>query len=323
MPEDTPTPSLSSPPSSSPTQARCVSDSSDANYDPVNNSNSRPATCFTATTEIERDAQFLTTLPPPSLRALRPTFNPTPTPAFLETDKGALEINGRTPREAIIDTGASKTMFSSNFAVTVGIALDNLEEGEGFITSSGSVEKPLGVASVNFTFMRDTAHEHRVTIRVTVVDTLVYDTLLGMDFISAVKGAYDTWSETFKYRWEDIYGEFHSYEIPAPCHAKIPPPIIHAYYSDNQATQMRGANKEADQQKKVPQVDNYTPTRSPEAIRFPWIGSYDTDSEEYTATEGHFTNREYYTTGGEETAKEKKIRRTEIKTGHTLQLTKT
>ena len=51
-----------------------------------------------------------------------------------------------------------------------------------------------------------------------------------------------------------------------------------------------------------------------EASGYPWIGGYDTESEE------NFTNKEYYTTGGEESTKS---RRTKMRTGHTLKLIKT
>ena len=38
------------------------------------------------------------------------------TPVFLYTENGALDANGYVPRETIIDTGASKVMFSKSFA---------------------------------------------------------------------------------------------------------------------------------------------------------------------------------------------------------------
>lgn len=37
-------------------------------------------------------------------------------------------------------------------------------------------------------------------VSVTIVDTTVYDTMIDMGFIAAMGGAYDTYTELFKYR---------------------------------------------------------------------------------------------------------------------------
>ena len=325
-------------------------DEYDYDYDPVNNTvyndpaillpipecspMAPPTSCFNATTmDIERDARTLSSLPAPSRRHNSTTPTTIATPAFLDTSGGALDVNGRVPKEAIIDSGASKTMLSSNYAVTVGVNLANLEEGEGFITASGSIERPMGMAWVDFTLMRGTEHEHRVTIKVTIVDTLVYDTLLGVDFIRAVKGAYDTWTETFRYRWVDTFGGFHSHEISAPCHTKIPQPIGVAYYTDNEDYIRRAAAKRETtsttklkglQDSTTRENYNYTDKTRPrtqDQYKFSWH----VQTESGSATqEGEIKEGGYYTSSdGEGSVRKTTMRtRSERRGGHTLKTTK-
>ena len=53
-----------------------------------------------------------------------------------------------------------------------------------------------------------------VELTATVVDTVAYDVLLGMEFMRAAKGAYDSYTEMFHYRWEDESGNLHSTSLP-------------------------------------------------------------------------------------------------------------
>ena len=147
------------------------------------------------------------------------------TPVFLYTENGALDANGYVPRETIIDTGASKVMFSKSFANAMGLDLNDLNDGAKFVTASGAVEHPLGStkSKVMFTLARGTEQECKAAIYVTIVDTSAYDALLGMEFITAMGGAYDTWTELFKYRWLGADGAIHNHELSAPCHTKTPP----------------------------------------------------------------------------------------------------
>lgn len=43
-------------------------------------------------------------------------------------------------------------------------------------------------------------------------------------------GAYDTYSEMFKYKWTGSDGLLRSHEIPAPCHVSSPPIIAYACF---------------------------------------------------------------------------------------------
>ena len=117
---------------------------------------------LTATTmEIDQDARLLHSHPliGGGIQDI-PITQGTPTPAFLYTGGGALEINGRIPKDAIIDTGASKVFISTGFALYMGVSLDNLGAGENFITASGSMEQPLGVTTVIFTLMKREEYQH-------------------------------------------------------------------------------------------------------------------------------------------------------------------
>ena len=91
----------------------------------------------------------------------------------------------------------------------MGLDLSNLRGVTEFIRASGAVERPLGItrAKIIFTLSRGNAKKCRAEIPVTIVNTLAYDTLLGMDFITAMGGAYDTYSEMFKYRWVSTHGD--------------------------------------------------------------------------------------------------------------------
>ena len=87
-------------------------------------------------------------------------------------------------------------MLSQTFAAAMQINSNNLTRGVEYVTSSGVVEMPLGVSQgkVKFTFGRGTPHIHTIWQFVTIVDTTAYDVLLGMEFMTAIGGAYDTYT---------------------------------------------------------------------------------------------------------------------------------
>ena len=65
---------------------------------------------------------------------------------------------------------------------------------------------------------------------VTIVDTPIYDVLLGMEFVKAVKGVYDAYTESFTYRWIDGPRGWKSHTIYAPCHTRNPPLMANACF---------------------------------------------------------------------------------------------
>ena len=174
----------------------------------------------------------LSTEEPPPLIPVNDRPSTFYTPAFINNTDGVLDVEGYVPRETIIDTGAAKVMISKSFAIAMGIDLNTLSQGVEFVTASGAVEHPLGVTKtkVMFTLSRGTPNECKAGVPVTIVDTTAYDALLGMEFISAMGGAYDTWSEMFKYRWIGGDGVIRSHEISAPCHATTPPLVAYACF---------------------------------------------------------------------------------------------
>ena len=66
---------------------------------------------------------------------------------------------------------------------------------------------------------------------VTVVETTSYDILLGMEFMSAFGGAYDTYTEMFKYRYVTPSGEIRTHELKAPCHTTATSLYAYAYFT--------------------------------------------------------------------------------------------
>ena len=66
---------------------------------------------------------------------------------------------------------------------------------------------------------------------VTVVETTSYDILLGIDFLSAFGGAYDTYTEMFKYRYVTPSGEIRTHELKAPCYTTSTSLYAYAYFT--------------------------------------------------------------------------------------------
>ena len=141
------------------------------------------------------------------------------TPVYLDNSGGVLDAEGYVPKEAIIDTGATKVFISRTFAAAIDLRKDQLRRGDKYVTTTGAVETPLGVSSekLNLTLCRHTPQQRTKSLYVTVVETTSYDILLGMEFLSAVGGAYDTYNETFKYRYVTPGGEIQTHELKAPC----------------------------------------------------------------------------------------------------------
>ena len=153
-------------------------------------------------------------------------------PVYLSTADGILDVQGYVPKETILDTGAARVMASRTFATAMAIGEDQLQRGPAYVTASGAIELPVGVVKkkLQFTLGRSTEHVLMVELEVTIVDTTAYDILLGMDFITAVKGAYDAYTEKFSYRWEGADGHLHSHSISAPCHSPTPPLMAYACF---------------------------------------------------------------------------------------------
>ena len=92
---------------------------------------------------------------------------------------------------------------------------------------------PLGItkAKLKFTLGRGTEWMHMVEVNATVVDTTAYDVILGMEFVTAMKGDYDSYTELFTYRCEDGSGGLLSHSITAPCHTMTPPVMAYACFA--------------------------------------------------------------------------------------------
>ena len=92
-------------------------------------------------------------------------------------------------------------MINKSFAIAMGIDLNGLSQGVEVVNASVAIEHPLGVTKtkVMFTLSRGISNECKVVESVTIVDTSAYDAPLGMEFITAMGGAYDACSEMFKY----------------------------------------------------------------------------------------------------------------------------
>ena len=112
------------------------------------------------------------------------------------------------------------------------VGAEQLHRGEQYVTASGAVERPLGMTKkkLKFRLGRGTDNPCVVELSMTVVDTIAYDCLLGMEFIRAVKGSYDSYTEKFIYRTEDEIGHLRSSSLSTPCHAVTRPLMTYAYF---------------------------------------------------------------------------------------------
>ena len=51
------------------------------------------------------------------------------TPVYIDTNNSVLDVEGYVPKEAILDTGATKVMLSKNFAAAMAIHAVSLAKG--------------------------------------------------------------------------------------------------------------------------------------------------------------------------------------------------
>lgn len=142
-------------------------------------------------------------------------YNTHYTPAYVDTRQGMFDVEDYVPKEAILDIRATKVMLNKNFAAALQINASNLGRGAEYVTASGAVEMPLGVpyGKVKFALARGTPHMYTVWLFVTIVDTTAYDVLLGMEFMTTVGGAHDSYTEKFKYRSTREDGSLRTHEI--------------------------------------------------------------------------------------------------------------
>ena len=155
------------------------------------------------------------------------------TPAYLDNTGGVLDAEGYVPKEVIIDTGATKVFISRVFAAAINLRKDQLRRGDKYITASGAIETPLGVSEskLSLTLCRQTPQQRTESMYVTVVETTSYDILLGIDFLQAFGGAYDTYTEKFKYRYVTLSGEIQAHELKATCHTAETSLYAYAYFT--------------------------------------------------------------------------------------------
>ena len=115
---------------------------------------------------------------------------------LLDNTKAVLDVNNCIPQQVIIDTGAVGVMMSKIYAVAVGVNIPTLVRGIEFITADGALATSLGTTPhpLEFVLSRNTPAEHKLLVNASIIDTPAYDILLGMDFIRAARGVYDSYT---------------------------------------------------------------------------------------------------------------------------------
>ena len=121
-------------------------------------------------------------------------------------------------------------MMSKRCAVAVGINISTLVRGIEFITADEALATSLGTTShpLEFVLSRNTPAEHRLLVHASIIDTLAYDIILGMEFIRAAIGVYDAYTEQFTHRYFGTNGNLISHSLFAPCHTFTPPVVAAA-----------------------------------------------------------------------------------------------
>ena len=112
-------------------------------------------------------------------------------------------MEGRIPRVAVIDTGASSIILGRAFGLHMDRCQpENLVFGDTFVTAGGTAENCLGRTKNHLSFIlaKGTPAETTITSPVIIADTDAYDVILGMDFLGPCFGYLDPLTEEFVWR---------------------------------------------------------------------------------------------------------------------------
>ena len=122
-------------------------------------------------------------------------------------------------------------MMTKRYAVAVGVNISTLVRGIEFITADVALATSLGTTPhpLEFVLSRNTLHKHRLLVNASIIDTPAYDILLGMEFIRAARGAYDSYTGLFTYWYFGSDGRLKSSSLSAPCHTSTPPVVAAAF----------------------------------------------------------------------------------------------
>ena len=140
--------------------------------------------------------------------------------ATLVTGGSQLEVEGKRPRIAIIDSGASSVILGRSFSSEIRRCnKEDLILGDTFVTAGGNTENCLGRTKdhLSFTIARGTRAETTITTPVIIADTDAYDVILGMDFLGPCFGYVDPLTEEFCWR-----ADCHETQDMPKCLVKLP-----------------------------------------------------------------------------------------------------
>ena len=125
------------------------------------------------------------------------------TMATLINGDGQLQIEGLTPKIAVLDTGASAVILGRDFANAMAKCRTPwLARGGVFVTANGQENQSLGrtIKMLEFIIAKGTHAETKIHVHAMVADTNAYDVILGMDFLAECLGYVDPLTEEFFWR---------------------------------------------------------------------------------------------------------------------------
>ena len=120
--------------------------------------------------------------------------------ATLATRGSELEIDGKRPRTAVIDSGASSIILGRSFSEQIRRCRpEEFIFGDTFVTARGTTETCLGRTKhkLTSTLAKGTRVQTAITAPVIIANTDAYDVILGMDFLGPLVAYVDPLTEEF------------------------------------------------------------------------------------------------------------------------------
>ena len=120
--------------------------------------------------------------------------------ATLATGGSELEIDGKRPRTAVIDSGASSIIMGRSFSEQIRrCRSEELIFGDTFVTAGGTTETCLGRTKhgLTFTLAKGTKVQTTITAPVIIANTDAYDVILGTDFLGPLFAYVEPLTEEF------------------------------------------------------------------------------------------------------------------------------
>ncbi|CAI7921020.1 unnamed protein product [Closterium sp. NIES-53] len=117
---------------------------------------------------------------------------------------GAMEVEGKQVKKAIIDTGAQSVMLGKGMAERLGLMAPERQVAKGMLvmTAEGGEPKwmPCTRTPIELTLLPGGEHETRIRIKCGISESEDFDVLVGAEMVFAVGMSICTWTEKVEFR---------------------------------------------------------------------------------------------------------------------------